>query len=103
MKAVIWVDEQKRKRRSLIKDTDGLEMARFGIPAEPPDIINCLDWTALQNDVLDVLIDQELLTWADVQRNQAGLQAAINVFKRSLISLYRAQENDKKSGGNKHE
>lgn len=103
MKAVIWVDEHKRKRRSLIKDTDGVEMARYGIPAEPPDIANCLDWTALQNDLTDVLIDQELLTWADMQRNQAGLQAALNVFKRALISLYRARENETKSGGNKHE
>jgi hypothetical protein len=101
LKAVIWVDEHKRKRRSLIKDTDGVEMARYGIPAEPPDIANCLDWTALQNDLMDILIDQELLTWADMQHNQAGLQAALNVFKRALISLYRAQENELKSGGNK--
>lgn len=99
LKVVNWVDENGRKRRSLIKDTDGLEMARYGIPAEPPDITNCLDWTDIQNAVQDVLIDQELLTWADVQRNQAGLQAAINVFKRALISLYRAQENELKPGG----
>jgi hypothetical protein len=101
LKAVIWVDENKRKRRSLIKDTDDPSMARYGIPAEPPDIVNCLDWTALQDALQDVLIDQELLTWADVQHNQAGLQAAINVFKRALISLYKLQEHETKSGGNK--
>lgn len=103
MKAVIWVDEHGHKRRSLIKDTDGVEMARFGIPAEPPDVVSLFDWTGLQQELTDILIDQGLLTWTDVQHNQAGLQAAINVFKRRLISLYRTLENETKSGGKKHE
>lgn len=103
MKAVIWVDEHGRKRRSLIKDTDGDEMARYGIPAEPPDITNCLDWTAFQQELADILLVQGLLTWADVQRNQAGFQAALNVFKRWLISYYRTQEREAKNQEVKHE
>lgn len=90
MKAVLWVDSDGRRRRSLIKDTDGTEMSRHGIPADPPDI-RSLDWEAISREIEALQFDFGLFTWRAALNNQVGLQACINVFKRHLLELYRKQ------------
>lgn len=98
MKLVIWIDENGRKRRSMIRDTDGDHMAKYGIPAEFP--IDRLDWQGLCNEVADVLNENGLLTWSDVQRDKTGLDAALLAFKRRLITLYKTLEQETKEAQN---
>jgi hypothetical protein len=74
----------------MIKDTDGIEMAKFGVPADPPDI-RSLDVEALFNEIERLQYEMGLYTWRAALDNQPGLQALINVFKRKLIELYRKQ------------
>jgi len=98
MKVVTWVDENGRKRRSMIRDIDGDHMAKSGIPVEAP--IDRLDWPALQNEVADILNQYGLLTWNDVQRDKTGLDAALTAFKRRLINLYKQVEIETKEAKN---
>jgi hypothetical protein len=88
LKAVIWTDDTGRKRRSLIKDTDGPEMARYGVPNEPPDIRG-IDMDAVFNGIEAVQYDRGLFDWRAANNDPGGMQACINVFKRELLKLYR--------------
>lgn len=88
MKAVQWIDDTGRKRRSLIKDTDGLEMARYGVPAEPPDI-HRIDMDAVFNEIEALQYDRGLFDWRAANNDPGGIQACINVFKRKFLELYR--------------
>jgi hypothetical protein len=90
MKAVLWTDDNGRKRRSLIKDTDGSEMARYGVPANPPDL-RTMDMEAVFRGIEDLQYEYGLFDWQSANSNQSGIQACINVFKRELIKLYRNQ------------
>lgn len=90
MKAVIWIDDSGRKRRSLIKDNDGPEMARKGIPSNPPDI-RSMDMEATFREIEALQYEYGLFDWRAANNNQTGLQACINVFKRELLKLYRNQ------------
>ena len=89
MKAVTWTDQSGRKRRSLIRDTDGPEKAQYGIPCEPPNIFEEIDWNAIKDEVYGILIDNGITSWQDAQRDQAGFSSACNVLKRHLTSLYK--------------
>lgn len=88
MKAVIWTDDNGRKRRSLIKDNDGLEKARYGIPDEAPDV-RSIDLDALFKEIEALQYEYGLFNWRAALNNQAGVQACINVFKRKFLELYR--------------
>ncbi len=90
MKAVTWTDDNGRKRRSLIKDNDGPEMARYGIPANPPDIRG-IDMEAVFSGIEAVQYQRGLFDWRAVNKDPSGIQACINVFKRELLKLYRSQ------------
>jgi hypothetical protein len=88
MKAVTWIDDTGRKRRSLIKDSDGLEMARYGIPADAPDVRK-IDMDALFREIEALQYENGLFTWRAALDNQGAIQACINVFKRKFLELYR--------------
>lgn len=90
MKPVVWTDDNGRKRRSLIKDTDGLEMARFGIPVEAPDV-RSLDMEAIYREIEALQYEHGLFDWRAANQNPGGMQACINVFKRHFLGLYRNQ------------
>lgn len=90
MKAVIWIDDSGRKRRSLIKDDDGPEKARLGIPEDPPDVRR-MDMDAVFREIEALQYEHGLYDWRAVNRDQAGIQACINAFKRELLKLYRNQ------------
>ena len=88
MKPVFWVDDNGRKRRSLIKDDDGPEKARYGIPQDPPDI-RSIDMESVYREIEALQYEYGLYDWRAVNANQASVQACINVFKRKLLDLYR--------------
>jgi hypothetical protein len=88
MKHVNWIDDNGKKRRSMIKDTDGIEMAKYGIPSEPPDV-RTLDIEAIFQELEALQHDRGLYTWQAVLVDQTGFQACLNVFKRHMIRLYR--------------
>ena len=90
MKPVIWTDANGRKRRSLIKDGDSPEMAKYGIPADPPDI-RSMDIEALLNEIENLQYQLGLFTWRAALENPNSMQALINAFKRKLLELYRKQ------------
>ena len=88
MKEVIWTDDTGRKRRSLIKDTDGPEMARYGVPNEPPNIRE-IDMDAVFNEIEAMQYDRGLFDWRAANNDPGGMQACINVFKKEFLRLYR--------------
>lgn len=91
MRRVDWTDEQGRRRRSLIKDSDPDSVAPRGIPVEPPDIYNGIDWDAVKAEIASMLYEQQLYTWQDVISNQQAFGAAQSVIKRHLVNLYKQQ------------
>lgn len=96
MKTIDWVDDRGRKRRSLVKDTDGIEAAQYGIPVEPPDIRN-LDWDAVIKEIEDKQFEHRMYDWQQAQQSPAAIQECINVFKRHFIRLYKlSQQEDHK-------
>jgi len=90
LKPVIWTDDSGRKRRSLIKDDDGPEKARYGIPVNPPDI-RSIDMEAVFREIEALQYEHGLFDWRAANKDQTGMQACINVFKRELLKLYRNQ------------
>jgi len=94
MRAVIYEDDQGFLRRALVKDSDSDADAPYlGIPYGPPDVRE-MDWNNLLKGINNVLVQQSAFTWEEAQRTQqVGLQAALSLFKRALIDLYRDQDN----------
>ncbi len=74
----------------MIKDGDAPELAKYGLPADPPDI-RTLDIERLFKEIEDLQYQQGLFTWRAAMDNQGGMQALIHVFKRALLELYRNQ------------
>ena len=93
MKRIKYTDQAGYQRRSLVKDTDTEEDARYGIPAGPPDLRQ-LDWEELKRDMNNALADHEFWTLQDLQRSKIGVTAATNVLKRALVMLYRQDANN---------
>lgn len=94
MRAVIYEDEQGYLRRALVKDSDSdADAAHLGLPFGPPDVRE-IDWENLLKGINNVLAQQGAFTWEEAQNGQqVGIQAALSLFKRALISLYRNQDN----------
>jgi hypothetical protein len=98
MKPVVYEDPNGFRWKVLVKDEDDpLTKAQLGIPVGPPDLRE-IDLDELLVQMNHALVQQECFTWADAQRNQVGIAAAINIFKRRLIELYRQAEADAKTG-----
>lgn len=88
MKEILWTDDTGRKRRSLIKDNDGPEMARYGVPSDAPDIRN-MDMEAVFREIEALQYEHGLFDWRAANNNQGSIQACINVFKKEFLKLYR--------------
>ena len=99
MKPVIYRDKDGFIRRSLIKDEDDESDASLGLPYGPPDLRQ-LDWNELHKQINNTLAENETFSWDDVQHSQAGVQAALNIFKRALLALYRHEHIEKRSRNN---
>jgi len=65
-------------------------MARYGIPANPPDV-RTMDMEAVFREIEAVQYERGLFNWRAALSDQTGLQACINVFKRKFLELYRNQ------------
>lgn len=98
MRHVVWTDRNGYLRRSKIRDADPDSMAELGVPSGPPDLRN-INWEETLREINNLLVEQGLFTWDDVQRSQNGLQMATSIFKRRLAALY--IENEIKSIGGK--
>jgi len=87
MKAVIWRDRQGFLRRSLVRDMDSEEDAEQGIPEGPPDVRR-LDWEAIQKQINDLLVENNIQSSIELQRQHA-LETIGNMLKRHVQDLYR--------------
>jgi hypothetical protein len=92
MRYLTYEDENGKKWRVAVRDNDPDTFAKFGVPAGPPDI-ELIDWDALKMQVHDVLFKMGVYTRKDLQGSGVGLVAALNVFKRHLIALYKSSSN----------
>jgi hypothetical protein len=90
LKEVIWIDDNGRKRRSLIKNDDGPEKAHYGVPKDAPDI-RSMDMEAVYREIEALQYEHGLFDWRAANQNQGAIQACINVFKRKFLELYRNQ------------
>ena len=87
MRHVIFSDERGFLHRAMVRDTDGDEMARSGVPAGPPDL-NGIDWEAVKKDINNKLVEQGLFTWEDINRSPMGLKVVEGVIRRYLKAVY---------------
>jgi hypothetical protein len=90
LKEVIWIDDNGRKRRSLIKNNDGPEKAHYGVPKDAPDV-RSMDMEAVYREIEALQYEHGLFDWRAANQNQGAIQACINVFKRKFLELYRNQ------------
>jgi hypothetical protein len=95
MKTIDWVDEKGRKRRSLVKNSDGIEAAPLGIPVEPPDIRK-LDWEAVIREIEEAQYNHGMYSWTQAQQEPGAIQECINIFKRHFIRFYKLSEQEEK-------
>ena len=91
MREVIFVDDNGFTRRAFVRDNDGDEMARLGIPAGPPNLDE-LDWESLKREINNTLANNGLFTWKDIQGHPVGLSCICTVLKRRVSGLFREQE-----------
>ena len=90
MKYLTYEDKDGFIRRALVKDDYTAAQAEYGIPAGPPDVRQ-IDWNSVSRDINNVLAESGSFTWDDVNRSQTGIQSAINIFRRALLTLYRQE------------
>ena len=91
MRIVIWEDETGWKRRALLPDGLPDAKAAQGVQQNPPDVRG-IDVEGCLREVNNLLTEEGLLTWTDVNLNQAVFQRACNVFRKHLIGLFRQKE-----------
>lgn len=88
MKRVIWTDDQGMKHRAILPDNVGDDMAKFGIPDGPPDILR-MDWNSIQREINQYIIDNGLWGQDEMTSSQSGVAGALVILKRHLLALYR--------------
>jgi hypothetical protein len=98
MKPVIYKDENGYLKRTLVKESDSDEMAKYGVPAGPPDIDE-LDWRAIKREVNNVLVSSGLFNWQDVMTGE-GFTPVAKVLVRHLKELYMRQAREEKKERN---
>lgn len=94
MKLVTVSDNKGWLKAYWVKDTDA--DVRFGIPVNPPDI-NKLDWDEIKKEIHNQLVERNLTTWQDVQREQSAITSIVNsVVRNRIIQLYKIAESEVK-------
>ena len=93
MKCIHWTDKDGYRHASMVRDGDADALAPFGIPCDAPDL-NQLNWEDIKKELHNLLTDNGILTWADVQRQQTGISGALNtVIRPRIVALYRTSPN----------
>lgn len=92
MRLVQWENKDGLLVQAYVRDGDPDELAEsVGILHMPPDLDN-LDWDGIKRDLHNELIKRGIVTWNDVQKQQAALTNVITAtLKRRLVALYRQQ------------
>lgn len=95
MKEVLFEDTDGFKHKRLIKNADPPSKGRYGLHLGPPDLTQ-LDMDNILREINNLLVDNELFTWDNVQRFPGGVNVAVNVFRRALVNLYREDYREEK-------
>lgn len=95
MKEVFFEDKDGFKHKRLIKNADNPSMAEHGIHLGPPDL-HQLDMENILREMNNLLVDNGLFTWDNVQRFPGGINVAVNAFRRALVNLYRESYREEK-------
>lgn len=91
MRTVEWTDKNGYRHRSLVRDTDPDSAAPNGIQQDPPDLA-LLDWTGIQRDMHNAMVEREVSTWGDLQLCQCiNYIVAQSGLGRRLKLLLKAQ------------
>jgi hypothetical protein len=91
MKAIIWEDGEGYLHRSFIKDEDDKRHAKYGVPADPPEL-DPQAWEELRKVIHNTLVKEGLYTYSDIQKHSVGLALIGNLVKRHFAALYREAE-----------
>jgi len=75
MKEVIYKDQDGRLHRSLLRDTDSDNLAREGIPSDPPNIEDILEEAKIE--LHNELVKRGLYDTIAVERNAGALSSAV--------------------------
>ena len=88
MKRVFWIDNNGRKKCSLLRDSDDATRPEKGIPLELPPIEDIMNEAI--PEMRDALMEAGIFTWEDVEANQNVLDLIVRRFvHRKLVSEYR--------------
>lgn len=87
MREVVTKDQRGYLRRVLVRDNDGDEMAKYGLPVGPPDI-DSIDWELIKIQVNNILVENRVVNRQDLQRT-GSLNQIASVVKRHVDALFR--------------
>lgn len=95
MRMVKWTDENGYMHRSLLKDSEGDDMAPLTAPQDPP-LVSLLDWDEIKRDLHNTLVIRGLFDYKDLTAQQNGVTGAIlSVMKRPVLDLYKKRRSGK--------
>lgn len=94
MKPVIYTDRDGWRRRVLVKDEDGEEMAEYGLPAGPPNVDD-IDWEWMKRELNNYLVDHDILDYSTLM-SKRGLEYVANLAKRTVADVFRRKATDAK-------
>lgn len=92
MKQVKWVDEKGWKHVSIVQDNAKPEQYAKGLPTDPPDLRR-INWETVAMELNNLLVDRNLLSYADLQRPNNGLENAVrSILLKEIILLFKLLE-----------
>lgn len=72
MKRIEWVDASGYKRVSMVRDSDGPEMAEYGLRLEPPPV-DMIDWDGVKRDLHNALTVRGIVAWESLMGLPGGV------------------------------
>lgn len=90
MRLVVYQGEDGLYHRALVRDQDPDLMAAYGVPVDPPDVINAIDWTQVARELHNLLVQRGVVDWDSAIRQTDSLSSAImTVLKPRLVNLFK--------------
>jgi hypothetical protein len=94
MKRVTWEDQHGYKHVSMVRDSDGVEAGPKGIPVGPPDL-ELVDWEEVKRNLNNLLVEMDILTYRDIQRQNSGVSTAVrSVLTSQIVNIFKWMEGD---------